>query len=248
MRNNEVRPIFNPALITLISNPTQMLTIDANFLIPSDRSSLGEHAKALDFDSFKVIWLDPLIYTFPGVTIHEAVYEEIIQTRVVAEYIDRLLSNTPPQLIKLSDNVFTDTQVVFRETVERAIARNTNYDPVIDNKRDRGEVKSLAHIATIGLLYFCSHDSNAIRLIEDAKRLHTYLDNIGAIKTYEVIYCMFKFKTAKPEGLRNLYRYLYRYTKAEAAVNPKWSDFLDTMDLLYSQAVTNSPQKPKPVF
>lgn len=48
-----------------------------------------------------------------------------------------------------------------REPFEDTMYPLTQYDPLLDNKDDRGEVKTLAYIAVKGLPYFAAHDSNA---------------------------------------------------------------------------------------
>lgn len=48
---------------------------------------------------------------------------------------------------------------------------------ILNNKNGRGELKALSYIAVKGLLYFASHDTNAIQLIEKAEKWNTGLDN-----------------------------------------------------------------------
>ncbi|MBP3040753.1 hypothetical protein J9303_14775 [Bacillaceae bacterium Marseille-Q3522] len=69
----------NEGFLSLIQNSFQVLPLDANILIPSDRSKVISNAK-LEFDFYKRIWLDPLFKTFPYIAIHQAVYEEISVT------------------------------------------------------------------------------------------------------------------------------------------------------------------------
>lgn len=52
----------NPALESIFSNPNQLITLDANFLIPPDRSKYAK--RAFDFSTFKRIWLDPILKHF----------------------------------------------------------------------------------------------------------------------------------------------------------------------------------------
>jgi len=48
----------NSSLNSIFDNPNQIITLDANFLIPPDRS---RHAKrSFDFSLFKKVWLDPI--------------------------------------------------------------------------------------------------------------------------------------------------------------------------------------------
>jgi hypothetical protein len=80
---------------------------------------------------------------------------------------------------------------ILRNSIEGKIYPLTKYDPMLDNKDDRGEVKSLSYIAVKGLPYFAAHDSNAIQLIEKAETWRTGLDNVQAIKMYELIFYHF---------------------------------------------------------
>ena len=73
---------------------------------------------------------------------------------------------------------------MLRDSIEEKNYPHTKYDPLLDNKDDRGEVKSLAYIAVKELLYFAANDSNAIQLIEKAEEWETSLDNVQAIQMY----------------------------------------------------------------
>lgn len=110
----------------------------------------------------------------------------------------------------------------------------TRYDPSLDNRDDRGEVKSLAFIAAKGLIYFAAHDSNAIQLIEKSEEWSTGLDNVRAIHMYELIFYLHREELGDKEGLRMLYRYQYYLTAKERNSNPNWGEFVDGMDKLYS--------------
>ncbi|OPZ85306.1 MAG: hypothetical protein BWY74_03952 [Firmicutes bacterium ADurb.Bin419] len=117
--------------------------------------------------------------------------------------------------------------------MERKIAVNTRYNPTLDNKDDRGEVKSLAYISTKGLLYFCSHDAGALMLIEKADELDTGLQGVGAVRRYEILYYILKTGNYNSEDIRILYRYMYYLTPSDKACNPCWGDFVNQMDELY---------------
>lgn len=69
MKINLTNP--NPALISIIENPKQIITLDANFLIPPDRSRISKNE--IEFNKFKKIWLDPIFCAFQNLAIHEAV-------------------------------------------------------------------------------------------------------------------------------------------------------------------------------
>lgn len=192
MKLNKVDLSFtNPAVISIIKNCNQILPVDANFFIPFDRSSISKQFQPIPFEFFKKYWLKPLFLTFPYLAIHEAVYEEITVSEKSKIYIDKQF-RTYQQPYILSDKNLEEHEEITRYTIEARIAKYTNYEPEKDNKDDRGEVKSLAHIATKGYLYFCSHDSNALKLIEKAEEWETNLEEVNAVRTYEIIYYLYK--------------------------------------------------------
>lgn len=223
----------NPALKSVFADPSQMITLDANLLIPPDRSSLG--AKDIPFKAFRQIWLDPLFRAFPSLAIHEAVYEELVSSQVKS-FADLMINENPPRLVIHSDATLTPEEKVLRDTIEEFIYPFTKYEPLLDNRDDRGEVKSLAFLATKGLPYFAARDSNVIKLIENSQKWSTRLDNIQAIKMHEVIFFLSSREVGKRKNLRNLYRYLYRLTKSEKGNNPEWGQFIAGMDKLYKPA------------
>ena len=97
-----------------------------------------------------------------------------------------------------------------------------------------GEVKSLAYIAVKGLIYFASHDSNTIQLIEKAEEWSTSLDSVQAVKMYELIFYLYKTNISNKKNLRMLYKYLYYLTSKEKNDNPNWGNYVKNMDKLYS--------------
>lgn len=105
---------------------------------------------------------------------------------------------------------------------------------MINNKDDRGEVKSLAYIATKGLLYFAAHDNNAIQLIEKSDDWSTGLDNVKSIQMYEIIYYLYMNDLSSKKDLRILYKYQYYLTKKEKQENPEWGEYISRMDVLYN--------------
>jgi hypothetical protein len=52
----------NYALVSLNDNPDQVITLDANFLIPPNRNM--HSVKDIPFSQFQTIWLDPIFKTF----------------------------------------------------------------------------------------------------------------------------------------------------------------------------------------
>lgn len=220
----------NPALESIFSNPNQIITLDANFLIPPDRSKYAKNA--FDFHTFQRIWLDPIFEAFPNLAIHESVYDEFVM-QSLKSYIDTNINDVPPRLSIHKDSSLTPKEHVLRDSIEEKIYPLTKYDPMLDNKDDRGEVKSLSYIAVKGLLYFAAHDSNAIQLIEKAEEWTTGLDNVQAIKMYELIFYLYKTDKSDKKALRMLYKYQYYLTSREKETNPEWGKFIETMDALY---------------
>lgn len=131
----------NDSLISLFDNPKQVITLDANFLIPPDRSRITQNS--FDFPLFKKVWLDPIFTAFPKIAIHEAVYDELVST-TLREYVETLKTDNPPKIIIHTDSSLTTVERILRDSIEEKIYPYTNYDPKLDNKDDRGEVKSLA--------------------------------------------------------------------------------------------------------
>ena len=230
--------ILNSGLISILENPDQVITLDANFIIPPDRTNIGA-PRGYSFSSFKKIWLDPIFLSFSALAIHEAVYDEIISSSE-RSFIDQCISVLPPRLIIHRDSSLTHIEQGLRNSIEEKLYPLTQYDPQLNNKKDRGEVKSLSYIATKGLLYFAANDTVAINLIEDAEKLETGLDNIFAIKMYEMIFYLSIMGVADIKNMRNLYRYQYHLTKKEKMNNPSWGNFILEMKSLYN---TYIPQR-----
>lgn len=220
----------NPALESIISNPNQVITLDANFLIPPDRSRYTKNS--FDFNVFQRIWLEPIYEIFPNLAIHEAVYDEFKLPSVKA-YVDTKINNIPPRIIVHKDSSLTVEEHMLRNSIEEKIYPLTKYDPLLDNKDDRGEVKSLAYLAVKGLIYFATHDSNTIQLIEKAEEWTTGLDNVQVIKIYELIFYLYKTDKSDNKALRMLYKYQYYLTSREKQVNPEWGQFISAMEKLY---------------
>lgn len=228
MRINPITP--NPALISIIKDPSQIITLDANFLIPPSRS--GYNRKGIGFKQFKEIWLDPIFIAFPHLAIHEAVYDELVGT-APQSFINNNRDCDPPKIIIHSDSTLTEVEKILRDSIEARIAYHTNYEPLQNNKDDRGEVKSLSYIAVKGLLYFAANDNNAIQLIEKSELWSTGLDNVQAIKIHELLYYLCKIQLGNMTAMKMLYKYLYYLTEREKSINPNWGDYYSKMEKLY---------------
>lgn len=219
----------NSALIRLISNQSEIVTLDANFLIPPSRNRIE-----IPFDAFRMHWLDPLFSSFTQLFIHEAVYEELISIRLKS-FIDTMLDCSPPRLRIHQDRNLSPTEAALRNRIESSIAPTFKYNPVLDNKADRGEVKTLAFISAKGYLYFASHDNQVIRLIESSRAKSNGLENLEALQMYEMIYLLNRNNPKLNKGFRMLYKYYYFMTNREKAYHPPWEDFIKQMDSLYLQ-------------
>jgi len=140
---------------------------------------------------------------------------------------------TPPRIIIHKDTELTGVEQMLRDSIEAKIYPFTHYDPQLDNRADRGEVKTLAYVAVKGLLYFAAHDHNAIQLVEKAEAWSTGLDTVQTIKMYEIIFFLSIKYPAIRKSLRMLYKYQYYLTSREKSTNPEWGAFIKEMETLY---------------
>ena len=220
----------NPALVSLFSDPNQVITLDANFLIPPDRQRLS--GRVIPFSLFQAFWLDPIFDTFPNLAIHEAVRDELVSLDIKT-FIQGKVKTIPPLIIIHKDSELSSIEKMLRDTIEKKIYPLTQYDPQINNRDDRGEVKTLAYIAVKGLLYFAAHDYNAIQLVEKAESWSTGLDTVQTIKMYEIIFFLSVRKPLIRDSLRMFYKYQYYLTNKEKSINPEWGVFIKSMESLY---------------
>ena len=240
---------LNSAFVFLIQDYAQILPVDANFFIRFDRTKTIRGALPIPFSSFKKFWLNPLLLTFPYLAVHQAVLDELVndssKTFVRAE-IDA------GRLILLEDKEFDEDKEIYRKSIEKAIAAETAYEPELDNADDRGEVKSLAYIATKLLNYFCSHDSRALRLLGSPLKEAIGLSGVGSIQIYELLYYLRRLCMVDPgdgvKGLKMIYKYMYYATTTERQLNPEWGQFIERMDVMYRPIIQSSTGKPIPLF
>ncbi|PKL26932.1 MAG: hypothetical protein CVV46_14160 [Spirochaetae bacterium HGW-Spirochaetae-2] len=220
----------NPSLESLFNDPDQVITLDANFLIPPDRPNLS--SMSISFSKFQTFWLDPIFKTFLNLAIHEAVRDELV-SKDIKTFIQNKADATPPQIIIHKDSELTSVEMMLRDSIEDKIFPLTQYDPQINNRDDCGEVKTLAYIAVKGLLYFAAHDFNALQLVEMAESWSTGLDTVQAIKMYEIIFYLCVRTPSLRKSLRMLYKYQYYLTKNEKSTNPEWESFVKSMESMY---------------
>lgn len=220
----------NQALEALFENPNQVVTLDANLLIPPYRQI--REVKDIPFPLFHSIWLCPIFETFPKLAIHEAVLDELISSGIKT-FIRNKVEANPPKIIIHKDSELSSTESSLRNSIENRIYPHTLYDPTLNNRQDRGEVKTLAYIAAKNLIYFAAHDCNAIQLVENAESWSTGLDNVQAIRMYEIIFYLCKRCSSYSKGVRSLYKYQYFLTEKEKSMNPGWGEFIESMESLY---------------
>jgi len=222
----------NEGFCSILKNPYQIVAVDANFFLPPDRTRLGARSE-YSFDEFRRVWIEPLHILLPNLAVHEAVRAEIVDA-CASEFVSRRIAPEEGLEIQLlCDSDLSPEEAAVRNTKERLIAGFTKYEPARDNKDDRGEVKTLAYMGAVGYTYFASNDANALRLVEDAERLGTSLDDLKTIRFFEGIYFLLKKGATNRDDLHKLYRYLYHLTKNEKQTNPSWQDFCERMDHLY---------------
>lgn len=221
----------NPALISLFEHSEQTIFLDANFLIPPDRTRVG--AKPIAFQKYCEIWLDPVFDSFSNLAVHESVYDELVSDNVKL-YADTKCRELPPRLVVHSDTGLNPTEAAFMQTYINQIAPFSKYIPQQGNSDDKGEVLSLAYMAVKGFLYFASNDNLAMKLIRRAEDLGTGLQNMKLVEMSDVLFYLYRAGKYDNKGLRLLYKYQYHLTKRERLQNPEWGDFVKTMNLLYS--------------
>lgn len=103
----------NPALVSLFNDPSKIITLDANFLIPPDRSNIS--GRAIPFSKFRAFWLDPIFDTFPNLAIHEAVQDEIVSRNVLG-FLKTKTDTTPPRIIIHRDSELTHMEMMLRNS------------------------------------------------------------------------------------------------------------------------------------
>lgn len=221
----------NLAFQSILQNPSQKVFLDANFFIPPDRSEVAK-VKAYSFTDFKECWLIPLLSEFSGLAIHESVYDELV-AESVKKYADEQKNSNPPKLKIHYDSELTSKEEALRNTYMNKIAVHSLYNPTRDNAKDRGEVRSLSFMAVKQFLFFGANDSLPVRLIKDAAKLGTGLDNMQIVQMYELIYYLYKTDRYDKKALRILYKYQYYLTYGDKRVNPEWGSFIEQMDVLY---------------
>lgn len=220
----------NPALVSLFENPGQTIFLDANFLIPPDRTKVG--AKPISFQRYCEIWLDPVFDSFPDLAMHESVYGELVEDHV-KRYADEKCQESPPGLTVHSDAGLSTAEAALMQTYINMISPFSKYIPALRNSDDRGEVLSLSYMASKAFLFFASEDNLPMQLIRKADELGTGLQDMRLLQMFDVIFYLYRTGRYDNKGLRLLYKYQYHLTKREKTQNPEWGHFINKMNLLY---------------
>lgn len=177
-------------------------------------------------------WLIPLFNEFSNLSVHETVYEELID-RQVKQFVDEMMADSPSRLRIYSDYELTTVEKTLLDYQIKKIAPYSGYIPERDNAKDRGEIRSLAYMAVKNYLYFAANDNLAMQLINKSEELETGLGSIGLIQPYEILYYLYKTGHYEDKGLKMLYKYQYYLTSTEKNQNPDWGTFISEMDNLY---------------
>ena len=222
---------INPAFLDIIRNPAQRIFLDANFFIPPDRSKVAK-VKSYSFEDFKEKWLVPLLSEFTNLSIHESVYDELVDEKFKC-FATKQTDMTSPRLeIHYDSELNIDEKALLNYYIAK-IAMHSLYDPIRDNAKDRGEVRTLAFMAVKQYLFFAANDALPVRLIKEADKLETGLDNMQIVQMYELIYYLYKSGKYDNKALRILYKYQYYLTAGDKKSNPEWGTFIEEMDALY---------------
>lgn len=119
--------------------------------------------------------------------VHETVYEEIV-AESVKTYVDNLTAEDSTRLKVHYDNALNENEKALLKLFVSKLSMHSGYDPVADNAKDRGEIRSLSYMAVKQYLYFAANDALPIRLIKNAEELQTSLDGMGVVQPYELIF------------------------------------------------------------
>lgn len=222
----------NSALQSIFNNCEQTIFLDANIFIVPDRSCMG--AKPIAFDKYKLYWLNPLFDAFPNLSVHESVYNELVDG-AVKRFADEKIAEDPGRLRVHKNSDLTAKEQNLLELQIRKMVPYSRYIPERDNAKDRGEIHSLAYMAVKHYLYFAANDNLPMQLINNAEKLETGLDDMRLLQSYEIIYYLYKTEKYDAKALRMLYKYQYYLTVQEKKKNPDWGTFIEMMDKLYAQ-------------
>lgn len=86
-------------------------------------------------------------------------------------------------------------------------------------------------------LFFAANDALPVRLIKDAEKLGTELEDMGVVQMYELIYYLYQTGKYDNKQLRILYKYQYYLSSNDKRINPEWGTFIEEMNQLYGKMV-----------
>lgn len=221
----------NPALEAIFENPSVVIFLDTNIFIAPDRSSVGY--KAMVFSDYRDFFLDPLFESLDNLSIHESVYDEMVADSLRA-FADEKVNSNPAKLKIYHDSDLNKQEMAIYAASVKQLAKQSGYQPSVDNTKDRGEVRSLAYMHTKSFLYISSNDHLVVRLVTQPDKYKSGLYDEEILRMYELIYFLYRQGKYDKKGLRILYKYLYHATKQDAKKNPTWGEFITIMDNLYS--------------
>ena len=119
----------NEAFLSLVQNPNQLITLDANFfLLPNRYKDPKLNIPDMPMVFWITNWLDPLFACFQNLAIHEAVNDEIFSVQA-RDYVNAKLTSIPPTLFLHIDSQLSSEEWIIRNTKEALIAQNTKYIP-----------------------------------------------------------------------------------------------------------------------
>ncbi len=149
---------INTNFYNLLKNPKYPVLLDANILIPPNRTKISSNKfKPIIYSEYLANWIEPLTCKFPNLCIHEAVRDEIV---IIDEKLalDALISKHSITLV--SDNSLSKRERIIRNTIEQKIIKTglLEYIPGFQDYKDKGEAKTLSYAAAKGIHLFSSND------------------------------------------------------------------------------------------
>lgn len=223
----------NSHFCSLLKNSQLPVLLDANILIPPDRTSISARCKPVSYSKYLTNLIEPLTHRFKNLCIHEAVRDEICMEAEKAA-LDALINKGSIKLVV--DSSLSKSERILRNTIEKKILQTGlfEYNPHIRSSKDKGEVKTLSYAVAKRIPLFSSQDQMSLRVILKAEKLNTGIDSVGIIYFYEFLYALRKEIANNKEFLRKIYKDVYFFTKVDRLRNPEWGCFMQAMDSLYS--------------
>ena len=168
----------NCVLQELLKGNKQDIFIDANIIIPPDRKKLGAQ-HAFDFHSYKSMWLIPIRDHIKTLYIHESAMDEIVEDNL-RDFIVSCDSN----FIEKSNSELSPYELYVMGTYIDKLSVFSEYNPEIDNSKDRGEILTLSYMATKGYSILSSCDGLVMNLIE---KLDSSKTNLIGMKVLHIL-------------------------------------------------------------